>query len=64
MVATLVYDSMFLLVVQVSGLRVDWGESLLRVMVPSAILNTLCAPLVLGGMMLLYRRFRREEVGI
>ena len=62
--ATLLYDLAFLLVVQVSGLRVEWVDSLLHVIVPSAILNSLCAPLILGGMWLLYRRFRREEVGI
>jgi rod shape-determining protein MreD len=62
--ATIVYDLLFLLVVQVSGDRVEWLESLVRIILPCALLNALLTPLVLGGMRALYRRFKREEVGL
>ena len=63
-VATLVYDLLFLFVVRISGLKVEWLDSVLRIIVPSAILNALCTPVVVGSMRLLYNRFRREEVGM
>ncbi len=63
-VATVAYDLLFLAVVRVSGFRVEWVPSLFRLILPSALLNALAAPIVIGGMRWLYHRFRREEVGL
>jgi rod shape-determining protein MreD len=60
--ATIVYDLVFLLVVRITGETVDWLPSLLRVILPSAVLNALLTPVVLGGMRLVHNRFGREEM--
>ncbi len=60
--ATIVYDLIFLLVVQISGGAVAWLGSLFRVILPSAALNTLLMPVVLTGMRWLHLRFGREEM--
>ena len=59
---TIVYDLVFLLVVRVSGDVVDWLPALLRVILPSAVLNALLTPVVLWGMRFLDNRFGREEM--
>jgi rod shape-determining protein MreD len=61
-VATIIYDLVFLLVVRITGEAVDWFPSLLRVILPSAALNALLTPVVLGGMRFLDNRFGREEM--
>jgi rod shape-determining protein MreD len=61
--ATVLYDLMFLVVVRVSGQPVVWLDSLLRIILPSAVLNTALAPLIYGPMRLLHNRFIREEMG-
>jgi rod shape-determining protein MreD len=63
-VATLAYDLGFLAVMQVSGIRVEWAQSLLFLILPSALLNALCAPVIIGGMRGVYRRVRPEPVGL
>jgi rod shape-determining protein MreD len=69
--ATVVYDLLFLFMVQISGSplqgtghRVEWSGGLVRVIGASAILNALLGLVMLGGMRALDRRFRREEVGL
>lgn len=62
LVATLVYDVLFLLIVRISGTQVEWLDSLFRIVIPSALLNALCTPFIVGGMRLAYQRLRREEV--
>jgi len=69
--ATVVYDLLFLLMVQISapGLlgtvhRVDWSGSLVRIIGPSAILNALLGPVILAGMRALDRRFGRQDAGL
>jgi rod shape-determining protein MreD len=42
--ATLAYDLIFLSVVQVAGHSVDWGGTLLRIALPSALLNAVLTP--------------------
>jgi rod shape-determining protein MreD len=42
--ATLVYDLVFLSVVQVVGHPVEWGGTLLRIALPSALLNAVLTP--------------------
>jgi len=60
--ATVLYDLVFLLIVRISGQPVVWLESLLRIVLPSAALNTVLAPLIYGPMRLLHNRFIREEM--
>lgn len=69
--ATVVYDLLFLLVVQISasppnptGHTVEWWGSLVRVVGPSAVLNALLGLPILGTMRLLDRRFRRQNAGL
>lgn len=60
--ATILYDLLFLLVMQLSGQPVVWLESLWRTILPSAVLNMLISPPVLGLMHLLHRWFGREKM--
>ncbi len=61
--ATIVYDLIFLLVVQISGGAVAWIGSLFHIILPSAILNALLTPVVLAVMRWIHLRFGREEMG-
>lgn len=60
--ATILYDLIFLLIVQISGQAVSWLDSLFRVVLPSAALNAVLTPIVFGAMRWLYTRFGREEM--
>jgi rod shape-determining protein MreD len=60
--ATIVYDLIFLFVLQISGQTVTWLSSLFRIALPSAALNAVLTPVVFGMMRWLYTRFGREEV--
>jgi rod shape-determining protein MreD len=60
--ATVVYDLLFLLVVRISGYPVAWLESLLRLVLPSAVLNTVLMPVLFIIMRWLYTRFGRSEM--
>ncbi|HIC94541.1 MAG TPA: rod shape-determining protein MreD [Anaerolineae bacterium] len=44
--ATLVYDILFLLLLQMSGWPVAWLDNLVKVILPSALLNVALSPLV------------------
>jgi rod shape-determining protein MreD len=61
--ATLVYDLVFLSIVQVSGHAVDWVETLWRIALPSALLNAVLTPAVYWMMRLLDKRLARAEMG-
>jgi rod shape-determining protein MreD len=60
--ATVVYNLTFLFIVRILGQPVVWLESLIRIVLPSAALNTVLAPLIYGPMRLLHNRFIREEM--
>jgi rod shape-determining protein MreD len=60
--ATLVYDLVFLSIVQISGHSVDWVETLWRIALPSALLNAVLTPAVYWMMRALDRRLAREEM--
>lgn len=60
--ATILYDLVFLSVVQVSGQPVAWLESLFRLALPSAVLNAVLVPLAFVLMRWLNSRFGREEM--
>ena len=59
---TIVYDLLFLLVVQIFGGTVEWFDSLWRIILPSAVLNTCLTPVVYGLARLLYGRFSQAEM--
>jgi rod shape-determining protein MreD len=58
--ATIIYGLCFLLIVRVSGYTVVWIESLLRIILPAAVLNTVLVPLVLLLLRFVHTRFGRE----
>jgi rod shape-determining protein MreD len=60
--ATIVYELLFLLIVRISGQSVAWLDSVLRLVIPSAILNAVLTPVVFLTMSWLYARFGREEM--
>ena len=60
--ASVLYDLLFLLIVRLSGNPVAWLESLLRLILPSALLNALLMPIVFVIMRWLSMRFGREEM--
>jgi rod shape-determining protein MreD len=60
--ATLVYDLLFLLVVRMMGQQVLWLDSLLRTVLPSAVLNAVLVPLVFLPLRFAHRRFVRQEM--
>jgi len=60
--ATIVYDLLFLLIVQISGQSADWLGSLFRLILPSAMLNAVLTPPIFLTMRWFYNRFGREEM--
>jgi rod shape-determining protein MreD len=64
LLGTVVYDLLFLLVLQITGHAVVWLETVARIVVPSAALNACLIPIVLGLMRLLHRRLGQEAIEI
>ena len=62
LLATIVYDMLFLLVVWISGYSVSWLDSLFHLVLPSAVLNAILTPVVFVIMRWLNTRFGREEM--
>lgn len=62
LLATIVYDILFLLVVWISGQPVSWLDSLFHLILPSAVLNAILTPVVFVIMRWLNTRFGREEM--
>ena len=62
LLATVVYDMLFLLVVWISGHSVSWLDSLFHLVLPSAILNAILTPVVFLITRWLNTRFGREEM--
>lgn len=62
LLATIVYELLFLLIVRLSGQWVAWLDSVFRLVIPSAILNAVLTPIVFLTMRWLYARFGREEM--
>ncbi len=60
LVGGLIYHVILLIALAWTGHTVDWGFSLLRVAVPSAVLNTVLAPFIWQPMAWLGRKLRRE----
>jgi rod shape-determining protein MreD len=60
--ATILYDLLFLLIVQISGNSVDWMGSLFRIILPSAVFNAALMPIVFLAVRKLHTWFGREEM--
>jgi rod shape-determining protein MreD len=60
--ATIVYELLFLLMMRISGQGVAWLDSIIRLVIPSAVLNAVLTPVVFLAMSWLYTRFGREEM--
>ncbi len=58
--ATLLYNLVILGVLNTLGWPVEWNETLLRVTLPTAFLNTLALPLVYFPLQWLYRRLHPQ----
>ena len=64
LLGTVVYDLLFLLIRAASGHTVLWLETVMRIVLPSAVLNAALIPLILGLARLLRRRFGQEAIEI
>jgi rod shape-determining protein MreD len=62
LLATIVYSLLFLSIVRISGQTVLWWDSLLHIVLPSAVLNAVLMPLVFAVMRLVHRRVSQEEM--
>jgi rod shape-determining protein MreD len=59
---TLLYALLYMLIVQVSGQIVPWLDNLLRIVLPSAVLNGLLTPVIIELLRIVHRRLGREEM--
>ena len=59
---TIVYYAVFLLIVQITGGEVPWPDMMLRIVLPSAVLNAVLAPVVLWLLSKLNSLVGREEM--
>ena len=62
LLATIVYDIIFLIVVWISGYPVFWLDSLIHLILPSAVLNAILTPVVFVIMRWLSTRLGHEEM--
>jgi len=62
LVTTLLYDLIILLILALTGRPVAWTDSVVHVVLPSALINTLLIPLVFWTLQWLHRKTGREEI--
>jgi rod shape-determining protein MreD len=62
--ATILYSIVFLSIVSILGQSVDWLDSMLRIVQPSAVLNALLLPLVFFPLRLVHQRFMKQEMAV
>ena len=62
LIATLVYDLFFLLLLHMQGCSIAWADSLTKVVLPSTLFNVLLAPFVYKALYWLHRKTGREEM--
>jgi len=62
LIATLVYDLFFLLLLQVRTGSIAWTDSLIKVVLPSTLFNVLLSPLIYKALYWLHRRIGPEEM--
>jgi hypothetical protein len=60
--ATVVYGGITVVLLLALGRPARWGEDLVRIILPSALINTLCIPIVYLVTRAIDRRTRREEI--
>ncbi len=62
LLTTIIYDIIFLAVVWISGNPVSWLDSLFRLILPSAVLNTVLTPVIMVIMRWLNARLGSREM--
>jgi rod shape-determining protein MreD len=62
LVAALLYDLFFLLLLQMRGASMVWADSLVKVVLPSTLLNVALSPLVYKALYWLHRKTGPEEL--
>ncbi len=62
LVTTLLYDLIILLILALTGRPVAWTDSVVHVVLPSTLINTLLIPLVFWPLQWLHRKTGREEI--
>jgi len=62
-VSTVVYYVVLLLGLRLSGESVVWADAVLRVVIPSVVVNTAVMPVVFGGVRWLHKHTGPEEIG-
>lgn len=62
LLASLIYNFIFLLVLRTLGWSVVWLDSFIRLALPASLLNVLLTPLVYPAMRWLHRKTSREEI--
>lgn len=62
LLATVIYDIIFLIVVWISGYPVFWLDSILHLALPSAVLNAILIPVIIVIMRWLHVRFGSAEM--
>jgi rod shape-determining protein MreD len=55
---TFAYNGVYLLLLQIFGVTINWVDAITQVILPSAILNMLASPIVARVMLALYRRVK------
>ncbi len=55
---TFAYNGIYLLLLRIFGLSINWGDAIGQVILPSAILNMLASPIVARLMQALYHRVK------
>jgi len=63
LLGTLLYQALFLLVIQVTRGGVSWDDSLFRVTLPSLVINALLMPVIFYPLAWLERKTGRKEIG-
>ena len=62
LVAALLYDLFFLLLLQMRGASMVWADNLVKVVLPSTLLNVLLSPFVYKALYWLHRKTGPEEL--
>jgi rod shape-determining protein MreD len=60
--ASLAYNLFFLLLLHTRGCSIAWADSLIKVVLPSTLLNVLLAPLIYKALYWLHRKTGPEEM--
>lgn len=64
LVATLIYDLFFLLFLYMRGCSIVWADTLVKVVLPSALFNVLLSPFIYKALFWLHRRTGPKEMAL